>query len=98
MATSMLDGKDVWAATAYEDLTGKVNLFAGLDSTGKIMVARQNQTVMGVIIEEATAGNAASIQRTGVAKVIVGAVTVSAGARLSSDGSGKAVAYVSGAD
>jgi predicted TIM-barrel enzyme len=89
-------GISSWAAPAGADLTGKLFYFATFDTNANIIVnASANGAVAGVIIEEATSGNAASIQTDGIAKVQANGV-IAAGAGVSSDATGQAVSYVSG--
>ena len=83
------------AFTAGADLTGKLNLIAKFDTSGNVVVAAgATDKMIGVIREEATSGNPATIQFGGVGKVISGGV-IAAGDLLTSDGSGKAIATTS---
>src|SRR5262249_37838925 len=95
MAVAMV-GVETWARPAGVDLTGKLFFFEQLDSSGNIIVnTTANGAVTGTIIEEATVGNAASIQLGGPAKVTA-AATITPGQLVGSDATGKAVVYVSG--
>jgi len=95
-----MDGTDVIALGQGADLTGKLHYFVKSDTTdNQVVLAGANDTVLGVVTEEAgstTVGKPVTVQVSGIAKVLVGAVAVAAGARLSSDANGLAITYVSG--
>jgi hypothetical protein len=79
---------------AGADLTGKENLITKQSSTTDntvILAAADSTPLRGVITQGATSGNGVTLQITGVAKVIAGAA-VAAGALVTSDAAGKAVA------
>ena len=89
-------GISSWAQPAGVDLTGKLFYFATVDSSGNIIVnLASTGPVIGVIIEEATSGNAASVQTDGIAKVQANA-TIAPGQQIASDGTGQAIVYASG--
>jgi hypothetical protein len=85
-------GETLWAANAHVDLTGKNFHFAALDpTTAEIMVPTQpGVTCVGVVYEEAALGQPATIQLSGIGKVVCGAQIV-AGTRVCTDASGQAV-------
>jgi len=91
----IIDAAWTWAKPAGQDLTGKLWCFAKLDSSGNIVLAGNGDAAVGVIHEEATSGNPASIQIGCVAKVKLGA-TLTPGARVQSDGNGNAIAAAGG--
>jgi hypothetical protein len=96
MSTMMVDGRDLWAANAGVDLTGKLFHFVTFDASGNFIIA--NEVVpFGIVYEEATLGNAASVQFRGVGKVVL-AETLAPGAIVGPDELGQAIgASTSGA-
>jgi hypothetical protein len=97
MATSKDLGATI-ARNAASDLTGKVHYLAKVDSNGEIaLAAAGTDVVLGVITEEAVADKPVTVQYDGQGKAIAGG-SITAGARLTSDGSGKVVATTSAGD
>lgn len=86
-----------YARAAGEDLTGKLHYIAHIDTDGDIVLAGDGEQPCGVITEEATAGNGASVQFLGIGKVIAGG-SVTAGQNVASDTNGKGVAATSNED
>jgi hypothetical protein len=85
----MADGRDLWAANAGADLTGKLFHFVTFDANGNFIIA--NEVVpFGIVFEEATLGNPASVQFRGVGKVVL-AETLAAGAIVGPDHLGQAI-------
>lgn len=77
---------------AGEAMTDKLNYIVQLDATGKIEVGEgQTDLLVGVLQNTPAAGEMASYQFTGIAKVKAGG-TIAIGAYVSSDANGKAVA------
>lgn len=87
------------ALTAGANLTGKLHYLVKMsaDFTVVLAAAGTDQCV-GVVREENTQNNAVTVQFGGIAKVIAGGTISAAGARITSDGSGKGVATTSAAD
>jgi hypothetical protein len=79
-----------YAAEAGEDLTGDLNKFVKLDSTGKVVLAGADEKALGTLFEEAPLAGAASVQIGGIAKVIASAA-IAAGARVKVAAGGLAV-------
>jgi hypothetical protein len=84
-----------YAQPAGVNLTGKLFHFAAVDSSGNIVLSGAGGNVIGVIMEEATIGNAATVQVDGIAKVKTSG-NVSAGARVQSDANGQCQSLQSG--
>jgi hypothetical protein len=88
-----------YAEEAAADLTTSLNLFAKVDANGKIVLAGSGEKVLGTIFEVPLAAVApfgpATVQFGGIAKVKAGAA-VAAGARVQSDGAGKAITLAAG--
>ena len=61
MATQQL-GVSTWAKPAGMDLTGKLFTFMKVDGSGNIVQALAGDPAIGILMEEATSGNAASVQ------------------------------------
>lgn len=95
MAVTRADGADFDAKNAGADLSAKVGYLAKIDTDGDLVLAGNTEMVYGVITEGAVADAPATVQVSGMCKAIAGAAIV-AGARVMSDGSGKAVT-ISGA-
>lgn len=84
-----------YAQPAGADLTGKVFYFAAVDANGNIVTCGAGGNAIGVIVEEATLGGAATVQMDGIAKCkTVG--NIAAGARVQSDSSGLCESLQSG--
>jgi len=88
--------KDVgltYARNAGADLSAKLHFLAKVDPTDGdlILAAAGTDTVIGVITEAAAADKPVTVQFGGLAKVKAGG-TIVAGDRLTSDGSGQAIA------
>jgi hypothetical protein len=100
MAYGMVDGRDLLALGQGSDMTGKLHYLVKADTTdNQVVMAGSGDAVLGVIYEEAnstTTGKPVSVQWRGVAKVLVGAVAVTAGSRLQSDVNGLALTYSGG--
>jgi hypothetical protein len=94
MATSLVDGRDLWGATAAIDLTGKLYRFISLDSNGNFVLSNETVTgpPLGILFEEATQGNAATVQFRSVAKVLL-AETLAAGTIVGPDTVGRAIGH-----
>ena len=84
-----------YAQPAGVDLTGKLFCFAAVDANGNIIVCGAGGNGIGSIAEEATAGNAATVQLGSIAKLKTGG-NVTAGSRVQSDANGFAVSLQSG--
>ena len=96
MATEQVIEGLEWAQAAGADLSGKLHYIVKLDTSGNVVLAAAaSDSILGVIREEATSGNPATVQFGGIAKVIAGG-TITTGAAVTSDGSGKAVAASAG--
>lgn len=100
MAYAMMDGHDMIALGQGADLTGKLHYLVKYHTTdNQCVLATAGDIVAGVIMEEANStvvGKPVSVQRSGVAKVLVGAVAVAAGDKVAADASGLAITYASG--
>lgn len=79
------------AATSAADLRTKLFYLAKIDSDGKIAVCGDGEAAIGSIYEGANTGDPSTVVTHGIAKVICGA-SITAGARVASDASGKLVA------
>lgn len=79
-----------WAQNAGADLSAKLYYCAKVDTDGDIVLAGSGEKVFGIIAETAIENRPVTVQFGGVCKVIAGA-TVAAGARVMSDGNGKAI-------
>jgi hypothetical protein len=91
MSTMMVDGRDLWAANAGVDLTGKLFYFVTFDSSGNFIIA--NEVVpFGIVFEEASLGNPASVQFRGVGKVLL-AETLAPGAIVGPGPFGTAIGH-----
>lgn len=93
MAVSKLGMLD--ARIAAEDLSEKVHYVAVLDTAGQVAVAGDGAMAYGIIVEAAAAGDPATVQLDGLAKVIFGG-TVDENDRVASDANGKIVTAASG--
>lgn len=84
------------ARNAATDLSAKVHYLAKIDSNGKLALgAAQADGVLGNIIEGAVADKPATVQYGGQGKAIAGG-SITAGAFLTCDSNGKAVATTTG--
>jgi hypothetical protein len=90
------EGVVFYAATATADLTGKAFYFAAIDSSGNIVTCGAGGNGVGVIVEEATAGNAATIQMGGSIVKVKTVGNIVAGSRVQSDTSGLCESLQSG--
>lgn len=87
-----------YARNAGADLSAKVFYLAKVDTDGDIVLAAAGtDVVLGVIREGAVANKPVTVQFGGIGKVIAGG-SITAGARITSDGNGKAVATTSAGD
>lgn len=86
-------GTHFWCTAAGADLTGKAFYLAKLDSSGNIVLGTLGSTLIGVITEEAVSGKPATVQMSGIGKVIL-AATLAPNTRIASDANGKAIAAV----
>ena len=84
-----------YAQPAGVDLTGKVFYFAAVDASGNITLCGAGGNAIGVITEEATIGNAATVQVDGIAKVKTSG-NIAAGSRVQSDANGLCQSLQSG--
>lgn len=84
-----------YAQPAGQDLTGKLFAFAAVDSSGNIVLCGAGGNAIGAIVEEATLGNAATVQVDGIAKVKTSG-NITSGARVQSDANGLAQSLQSG--
>jgi Uncharacterized conserved protein (DUF2190) len=88
----------LFAPAAGANLTGKLYYLAKMSADfAVVLAAAGTDQVVGVIKEENTSGNPVTVQYGGISKVLAGG-TISAGNRLTSDGSGKAVATTTAGD
>lgn len=86
------------APVAGANLTGKLHYFVKMSGDNAVVLATAgSDQVVGVLREENTSGNPVTVQFGGIGKVIAGG-TIVAGNRITSDGSGKAVATTTAAD
>lgn len=87
-----------FAPNAGADLSGKLHLLVKMSADFTVVLAAAgSDQVVGVLREENTSGNPVTVQYGGIGKVVAGG-TIVAGNRLTSDGSGKAVATTTAAD
>jgi len=94
MATNQADSCITLLAGA--DLSASQFLIVQPNSSGAaVLSAASDLTQIGVLQNKPASGRAATIQVGGVTKVIAGA-TVAAGARVTSDAAGKAIAATTG--
>lgn len=91
MSTMMVDGRDLWAANAGVDLTGKLFHFVTFDSNGNYIIANE-VLPFGIVYEEATLGNAATAQYRAIGKVVLGE-TLASGAIVGPDQFGQAIGH-----
>lgn len=84
-----------YAQPAGVDLTGKLFTFSAVDASGNIIVCGAGGNGIGALVEEATLGNAATVQVDGIAKVKTGG-NIASGARVQSDANGLCVSLQSG--
>lgn len=84
-----------YAQPAGVDLTGKLFCFAAVDTNGNIILCGAGGNAIGAIVEEATPGNAATVQMGSIAKVKTGG-NITSGARVQSDANGFAVSLQTG--
>ena len=89
MAVMKIDQVD--AREAGANLTDKLYFLAALNSDEEAVLAGDDGVVYGVITEEATEGNWCTLQTSGIAKVVASGA-INAGARVASNGVGKAKA------
>lgn len=90
MAVTRVDGADFDAKMAGADLSDKVNYLAKIDTDGDIVLAGNTQLVYGIIFEAAEENYPVTVQVKGLGKAVAGAA-IAAGARVMSNGDGKAV-------
>lgn len=79
---------------AGADLSAKQYYFAK-NSSGTAVVCGDGQYAIGVIYNDPTSGNAATISDAGILKVVAGG-TIAVNAQVASDGNGKAVTATTG--
>ena len=91
MAVTREDSAFADAKIGAADLSEKVHYLATIDSDGKFAVCGNQGIVAGVITEGKAAGFHSTVSRGPKVKVIAGG-TITAGQRVESDASGKAVA------
>lgn len=75
---------------AGADLSAKQSFFVKLNNQGAVVLAGAGEAAIGTLRNKPTSGQTATVQVSGVAKVVLGG-TVAAGARVASDADGKAV-------
>lgn len=76
---------------ASADLSTKQNYFVVLNSSGQVVVAGANVSVIGVLQDSPAAANrSAGVRIFGIAKVVAGG-TITANDKVASDAAGKAV-------
>lgn len=95
MAITKYDEAWTYARNAGADLSEKLHFFAHIDTDGDIVLAGAGEHVAGVITEAAAENKPVTIAFGAIGKVIAGA-SIAAGARIASDGDGKAVTASSG--
>jgi len=95
MATMKLFGAGTYAAFASADLSNNMHYLAKVGTDGLIALAGNGDPVAGVIFEPGSTTLPVTIQTLGEGKAIAGAA-VTAGDRLQSDGSGKAITLAGG--
>lgn len=78
------------SAPAGADLSAKQNYFVKINSSGAAVLAAAGEAAIGVLANKPTSGQTASIQVSGVAKVLAGG-TIAAGAQVAANADGKAV-------
>ena len=87
-----------YARNAGADLSDKLYYLAKVDTDGDIILASAGtDSVLGAISETAAQDHPVTVQFGGIAKVIAGAA-ITAGARVTSDGNGKAVSTTTAGD
>jgi hypothetical protein len=91
MAINKIHESFLYARNAGADLSAKVNYLAKIDTDGDLILSTAG-VGLGCIIEGAPENSPATVQFAGIGKAIVGSGGVSAGARVTSDGSGQLVA------
>lgn len=94
MATTRADGIHYDAREAAANLSSSLMIIAKIDNTGKLAVCGNGEYPHGVITEGSVAGKSTTVQTGGLAKVKAGAA-VTAGAKVMSNGSGKAITAAS---
>lgn len=90
MAVTRADGVNFDAKNAGADLSEKVGYLAKIASDGDLELAGNTEMVYGIITEGAVENKPATVQTGGLGKAVAGAA-IAAGARVMSNGSGKAV-------
>jgi hypothetical protein len=85
----------MWSELAGDNLTGKLFYCAVIKTDGTIGLAGDDATVAGIIYEEAAVGFAATIQVSGIAKVILGA-TLNPGVLVEAKSDGSVEAFTTG--
>lgn len=84
------------AIPAGADLRSNLHYIVKLDTSGNVVLAAAaTDALLGVIREVGNTGEPITVQYGGIAKVFCGA-TITAGARVTTDGSGKLAAATSG--
>lgn len=83
-------------SVAGADLSSSQYLFVKQHSTaGQVVVAGDGENAFGVLLNDPTAGQAATVAIAGKVRVVAGG-TVAIGARVAADAAGKAVTAASG--
>ncbi len=95
MAVTRADGADFDAKYAGEDLSEKVGYLAKIDTDETLVLAGNTQAVYGIITEGGDEDEPVTVQVKGLGKAVAGAA-IAAGARVMSNGSGKAVTLSGG--
>lgn len=82
---------------AAADLSASQYRIVTVNASGQVALATANSTVVGVLQNKPLAGRAGTVAIGGVSKVIAGAA-ITAGARLTSDANGAAIAAAAAGD
>lgn len=91
MAVQRQDGWAADAAESAEDLTGKEMYLCARTSTGKVRICGEGEVVAGVISEGRVAGAHTSFNTGGHPLKVVAGDPITAGDKVQSDSSGRAV-------
>lgn len=82
---------------AAADLSAKIGYIVQVDSNGKAALADATALAVGVLQNNPASGQVATVGVHGVSKVVAGG-TIAAGARVTSDANGKAIAATTAGD
>lgn len=93
---AVMQSRDTRTFIAGEDLSSAQFKFVTLEADGQVDLAdAAGERAIGVLLNEPTAGKAATVAMTGKVMVVAGA-SVTAGAALQTDASGDAITAASG--